>query len=108
MRRRFLDLPVLFHLFAVAAAAMFLPSIFALSQEAYFEARMFLYTGVLGLLFLAMVALAMANSKIEETGVQQLGSLGLGFVIFQYNRLFLFLRLQRTMRPRLCRRLIAT
>lgn len=81
MRRRFLDLPVLFHLFAVAAAAMFLPSIFALSQEAYFEARMFLYTGVLGLLFLAMVALAMANRKIEETGVQQLGSLGLGFVI---------------------------
>lgn len=81
MRARFLDLPVLFHLFGVASAAMFLPSIFALSQAAYFDARMFFYTGILGLLFLVMVALAMANRKIEETGVQQLGSLGLGFII---------------------------
>lgn len=81
MLRRFLDLPVLFHLFAVAAATMLLPSFFALSQAAYFDARMFFYTGVLGLLFLAMVALAMSNRKIEESGVQQLGSLGLGFVI---------------------------
>lgn len=81
MLARFFDLPVLFHLFAVAACSMLVPSFFALSQGEYFQARSFFYTGILGLVFLALIALAMANRKIEETGVQQLGALGLGFVI---------------------------
>ena len=75
------QLPFFLQLFGVASLAMYFPSAHALSFENYTQARSFFYTGTLGLFFLFMVALAASNRKLEETGIQQLVSLALGFFI---------------------------
>ena len=60
---------------------MILPSVHALTVENFAQARSFFYTGTLGLFLLSMIALAASNRKLEETGVQQLASLALGFFV---------------------------
>ncbi len=78
---RLSHLPFFFQLFSVAALSMFLPSAHALTFENYAEARSFFYTGILGLFLLLMIALATSNRTLEESGIQQLTSLALGFLI---------------------------
>lgn len=78
---RFTQLPFFFQLFGVASLAMILPSAHALTVENFAQARSFFYTGTLGLFLLSMIALAASNRKLEETGVQQLASLALGFFV---------------------------
>jgi trk system potassium uptake protein TrkH len=81
MELRLDHLPLFFHLFGVAALAMLVPSIHALVSENYAEARSFFYTGLLGLFFLFMIAIAASNRKIMESGVQQLASLAFGLLL---------------------------
>jgi trk system potassium uptake protein TrkH len=60
---------------------MLVPSAHALVVENYAEARSFFYTGMLGLFFLFMIAIAASNRKIMESGVQQLASLAFGLLL---------------------------
>ena len=60
---------------------MIIPSAHALALENYADARSFFYTSLLGLFLLLMIALATSNRIIEETGIQQLTSLALGFLL---------------------------
>ncbi len=78
---RLTQLPFFLQLFGVASLAMYFPSVHALSLENYTQARSFFYTGTLGLFFLFMVSLAASNRQLEETGIQQLVSLALGFFL---------------------------
>ena len=64
MELRLYQLPLFFHLFGLAALAMLVPSAHALVVENYAEARSFFYTGMLGLFFLFMIAIAASNRKI--------------------------------------------
>ncbi len=81
MQLRLDHLPLFFHLFGVAALSMLVPSAHALATENYAEARSFFYTGFLGLFLLFMVAIAASNRTILESGVRQLASLALGFLL---------------------------
>ena len=81
MELRLYQLPLFFHLFGLAALAMLVPSAHALVVENYVEARSFFYTGMLGLFFLFMIAIAASNRKIMESGVQQLASLAFGLLL---------------------------
>lgn len=80
MRRHFLYLPFALQIFGVMAISMIVPSLYALVTEQFFEARMFFYTGLLGVTFLALIGLARSNQTSRETALDQMLSLALIFV----------------------------
>ena len=51
MQRHLLYLPFALQIFGVMAISMIVPSLYALVTEQFFEARMFFYTGLLGVTF---------------------------------------------------------
>ncbi len=72
MLARLLELPLLLVLAGLGFVSMYLPAAHALSVEAFFEARMFFYSGTLGLIFCAMVGLAFWSRRSPQDGLQQL------------------------------------
>ena len=78
---RLSHLPFFFQLFIVAALSMIIPSAHALALENYAHARAFFYSSLLGLSLLLMIALAISNRRMGESGIQQLTSLALGFLL---------------------------
>ena len=80
MQRHFLYLPFALQIFGVMAISMIVPSLYALVTEQFFEARMFFYTGLLGVTFLALIGLARSNQTSRETALDQMLSLALIFV----------------------------
>lgn len=84
MLKRLYQLPLFFLLWGLCSAAMFVPMGYALAHQSFFEARMFGYSAVLGLFLLFMVGLALSNRKFELSGVRQLSSLLLGFVLLPF------------------------
>ena len=80
MQRHLLYLPFALQIFGVMAISMIVPSLYALVTEQFFEARMFFYTGLLGVTFLALIGLARSNQTSRETALDQMLSLALIFV----------------------------
>ena len=54
---------------------------YGFSIEAYSEARVFLYSGLTGFLIFALIELATSNRNLKESGLMQLISLLLLFII---------------------------
>jgi trk system potassium uptake protein TrkH len=82
MGARILSLPLILQLAALFALAMILPALHALALQDHTVARMFFYSGVLGLLLVTIIALAMARSTVHEpTDLENLASLVLAYTL---------------------------
>lgn len=81
MLRAILRLPFLVLMMGIGAAAMYVPSFFALRLRDYETARIFLYTGTFFLILTAMIGLATANGKPIRSARQHLAALASGFVL---------------------------
>lgn len=84
MLMRLYHLPLFFLLWGICAVSMFVPAGYAIVNQSFYEARMFGYSALLGLLALVMVVMAASNRHFELTGVRQLGSLLIGFLILPF------------------------
>lgn len=69
------DLSLFLQMAAVAALAMYIPAFFAVSQSDFHAARAFFYSATLFLFLIAMIGLAMANSRPRLDARNQLLSL---------------------------------
>jgi len=65
-------LPFLILLTGMASASMILPAVVALWTEAHQDARSFFYSGLVGLVFCALVGLALANRPHNRNAIRQL------------------------------------
>jgi trk system potassium uptake protein TrkH len=75
--RQLLALPLFLMISGIASVAMFVPATVALSLEDFHDARSFFYSGLIGLILTAMVAVAMAGQKHNRSALRQLlGLLG--------------------------------
>ena len=81
MQRHFEHLPFVLKLMLIGAVSMWLPAIFALVHEEFFQARMFFYTGVLGVFAVVMIAMVISNRDLTENGFQQVIHLGTSMVV---------------------------
>jgi trk system potassium uptake protein TrkH len=81
MIQQFARLPFVLKIMSLGAVTMWVPAIFALVNEEFFQARMFFYTGVVGLFFVVMIALAITNRVIKESGFQQVIHIGASLAI---------------------------
>lgn len=79
--KKFIGLPILFQVFFLSCSFMFILAFFALSIDSFREARIFLYTGLAGLLVFFLVYLATSNRNLKETGVIQVVSFLLLFLL---------------------------
>ena len=78
---KFTDLPLFFQVFAVACSFMFTLSMYGFFIESFREARVFLYCSLTGFLFFALINLATSNRNLRESGLTQLISLFLLFIV---------------------------
>ena len=78
---KFTDLPLFFQVFAVACSFMFTLAMYGFLIESFREARVFLYCSLTGFLFFALINLATSNRNLRESGLTQLISLLLLFVV---------------------------
>jgi trk system potassium uptake protein TrkH len=74
-------LPLLLLLTGIASASMIVPAVVALWAEAFQDARSFFYSGLVGLILCALVALALANRPHNRNAIRQLVALLGSFVI---------------------------
>ncbi|WP_300584166.1 potassium transporter TrkG [Marivita sp.] len=74
-------LPLLLLLTGIASASMIVPSVVALWAEAFQDARSFFYSGLVGLILCALIALALANRPHNRNAIRQLVALLGSFVI---------------------------
>lgn len=74
-------LPFLLLLTGIACASMIVPAAVALWAEAFQDARSFFYSGLVGLILCALVALALANRPHNRNAIRQLMALLASFVI---------------------------
>ena len=74
-------MPLFFQVFAIACSLMFAIAVYGFSIEAYSEARVFLYSGLTGFLIFALIELATSNRNLKESGLMQLISLFLLFIL---------------------------
>lgn len=81
MRVRLADQPLFLLLAAVASAAMFLPAALGLALDDHHAARTFFYSGLLGLILLAFVALAQANQPRRRSLMHNLLALLAAFLL---------------------------
>ncbi|WP_375258107.1 potassium transporter TrkG [Citreimonas sp.] len=73
-------LPLFLLLMGIFSASMIAPAALALWQEDYHDARAFFYSGVLGLILTAFVALALANRPHQNDPLHQLLALLAAFI----------------------------
>jgi len=81
LRNKFIVLPLFFQVFAIACALMLVLSTYGFFIESFREARVFLYTGLSGFLIFSLINLATSNRNLKESGVIQLISLLLLFLM---------------------------
>ncbi|WP_397542084.1 potassium transporter TrkG [Roseovarius salis] len=82
MGARILDLPLILQLTALFALAMFAPALHALAQGDHSVARVFLYSGLAGLVLVSIIALAMTHRVGREpTDLENLASLVLAYTL---------------------------
>ena len=81
LSRTFTGLPLLFQIFGLACILMIVIAAYALVTDVFREARIFFYVGLTGILILSLVILGTSNRKLKETGVSQLFSLILSFLV---------------------------
>ncbi|WP_416881987.1 TrkH family potassium uptake protein [Marivita sp.] len=74
-------LPLLLLLTGIASASMIVPAVVALWAEAFRDARSFFYSGLVGLILCALIALALANRPHNRNAIRQLVALLGSFVI---------------------------
>ena len=74
-------LPLLLLLTGIASASMIVPAVVALWTEAFQDARSFFYSGLVGLILCALIALALANRPHNRNAIRQLVALLGSFVI---------------------------
>ena len=79
--KKFTALPLFFQVFAIACSLMFALAVYGFLIESFREARVFLYSGLTGFLIFALINLATSNRNLKETGVTQLISLLLLFIL---------------------------
>ncbi|MCK0148603.1 TrkH family potassium uptake protein [Marivita sp. S6314] len=65
-------LPLLLLLTGVASISMIVPAVVALWTESFHDARSFFYSGLIGLIFCALIAFAMANRLHNRNAIRQL------------------------------------
>ena len=75
------DFPLFFKVLALACCLMFIISVYAFLVESFREARVFLYSGLTGILVFSLISLATSNRNLRETGVVQLISFILLFLL---------------------------
>ena len=75
------NFPLFFKVLALACCLMFIISVYAFLVESFLEARVFLYTGLTGILVLSLISLATSNRNLRETGVIQVISFILLFLL---------------------------
>ena len=81
LENKFATSPLFFQVFAIACGLMFTLSVYAFFVESFKEARIFLYSSLTGFLIFSLVKLATSNRNLKETGVMQLISLLLLFLL---------------------------
>src|SRR6056297_1245980 len=82
MGARILNLPLILLLALIFAAAMFAPALHAAAQADHSVARVFLYSGVLGLVVVVVIGLAISGRpRGEATDLQNLGALFLAYTV---------------------------
>ena len=81
LENKFATSPLFFQVFAIACGLMFTLSVYAFFVESFKEARIFLYSSLTGFLIFSLVKLATSNRNLKETGVTQLISLILLFLL---------------------------
>jgi trk system potassium uptake protein TrkH len=81
LSRTLKGLPLLFQIFGTACILMIAIAAYALVTDVFREARIFFYVGLTGILILSLVILGTSNRKLKETGVSQLFSLILSFLV---------------------------
>ena len=74
-------LPLIIQIFGLACGLMFVIAAYASVTDVFREARIFFYTGLTGFLILSLVVLCTTNRDLRETGVFQLLSLILSFLL---------------------------
>jgi len=82
MARRLFELPLFLMMAGVMSALMLVPAGFALSQQAFEDARAFFYSAILGIVIVTLVAVARAGRKRRTTGLAQLLALLAGFALW--------------------------
>ena len=82
MVARLLSLPLILLLTGLFALAMFVPAVHALVQDDHSVARVFLYSGLLGLVLISVIGLAMTGRATRDnTDLQNLGALFLAYTV---------------------------
>ena len=79
--KSFTALPLFFQVFAVACSLMFALAAYGFLIGSFGEARVFLYSSLTGFLIFALINLATSNRNLKETGIMQLISLLLLFIL---------------------------
>jgi trk system potassium uptake protein TrkH len=74
-------LPLFLLMSGLGSAAMLLPAGVALAIEDFHDARSFFYAALLGLIGTALIALALANRRHNQSALRQLVALAAGFVV---------------------------
>ncbi len=74
-------LPLFLMMTGLGSLAMLLPAVVALVLEEFHDARSFFYGGVLGLVGTALIGLALANRRHNQSALRLLVALAAGFVI---------------------------
>ena len=78
---KFTALPLFFQVFAIACSFMFTLAVYGFVTDYFREARVFLYSSLTGFLIFALINLATSNRNLKETGLMQLISLLLLFIL---------------------------
>lgn len=81
MRGWLSELPLFLQLTGIAAIAMYLPALFAVTEEDFFAARTFFYSGTLFLLLVGLVGLAMGGRRPRLDARNQLLTLLAAFTV---------------------------
>lgn len=79
--KSFTYLPLFFQIFAVACSLMLALAVYGFVISSFREARIFLYSGLTGFLVFALINLATSNRNLKESGLTQLISLLLLFML---------------------------
>ena len=79
--KKFKDLPLFFQVFALACSLMLVLAVYGFLILSFREARVFLYSGLTGFLIFGLINLATSNRNLKESGLTQLISLILLFIL---------------------------
>ena len=79
--KNFTDLPLFFQVFAAASGLMLALAVYGFLILSFAEARVFLYSGLTGFFVFALINLATSNRNLKESGLTQLISLLLLFIL---------------------------